>query len=281
MFSHSIYKGVHERWRDPIVEEINKPIPYSFTRLRPMRTQAIKRKRSPAQIQQQRQDAIKRRKTNRQIQPSQVGFLQQTGFYGRYSGINAEQKFFDTALNWTIDSTAEVVPGGGQLNLIPQGVTESTRIGRKCNIKKISIKLRMSYQPAAAAEASGLTCIVLVLDKQCNGAAATVSGATGVYTSTPIWEQFLNLANSGRFVILKKWMHSWNSTAGVSTAYNPINKHMAWNKKCDIPLEFSSTTGALTEIRSNNLFLIAQSTPGLDDLVSCTGVCRLRFSDGA
>ena len=49
-----------------------------------------------------------------------------------------------------------------------------------------------------------------------------------------------------------------------------------WYKKVDIPMDWSSTTGAITEIRSNNIFLTAGAA-GFDDVVTFSGTCRLRF----
>lgn len=204
------------------------------------------------------------------------GYTRSGGFYGRYSGPNAELKFFDTAISFNIDQTGEV-PATGQLNLIPQGVTESTRVGRKCTVKSIMGRLDIAYSPAAAAIAATSAAIYLVLDKQANGAAAS---ASDVFTSTALTQALHNLANSQRFVVLKKWVFALNSTAGATTAYNSFVKHIEFYKKCNIPLEFSSTTGAITELRSNNLFLLAGAY-NTDDLVGVSGNIRVRFSDGS
>lgn len=230
-----------------------------------------------------------RRKTaNKRVKPStalvkavqrsmamdiEPGFTRTGGFYGRF-GRGGELKFFDTALSFNIDATGEV-PATGQLCLIPQGVTESTRVGRKCVLKSIEMKLDALHVPAAAANSATVSAIYLVLDKQCNGAAAT---AADVFTGTNFPIALRNLSNSERFVILRKFVWAQNSAAGVTTAYNNVVRHFELYKKLNIPLEFSSTTGALTEIRSNNLFLLAGSDP-LDDLVQVVGNCRVRFSD--
>jgi len=203
------------------------------------------------------------------------GYNRTGGFYGRFAGRGAELKFFDTTLSFNIDATGEV-PATGQLNLIPQGITESTRVGRKCVIKSIQLKGNMQLTPGAAATLSGVSNIYLILDKQCNGAAA---GATDVFTTDVFNTALRNLANSERFVILKKWRHVWNIGAGVGTALNSVHKSLDYYKKCNYPIEFSSTTGAITEIKSNNLFLMAGTGTTMDDLISVAGTSRLRFSD--
>lgn len=207
----------------------------------------------------------------------QPGVNRTGGYYGRFAGPGAELKFFDTSLSFSFDATGEV-PATGQLNLIPQGVTESTRVGRKCVLKSIMIRGIMTFAPSTAANASTNCFLYVVLDKQCNGAAA---GVGDVFTSNLLPVAMHNLSNSQRFVILKKMKWNFSSQAGVTTAYNNVTKTMEMYKKCTIPLEFSSTTGAITELRSNNVFLLAGSDNTTDDLVSFAGTCRVRFSDGS
>lgn len=202
------------------------------------------------------------------------GYTRAAGYYGRYSrSSDGELKFFDTALAWNFDSTAEV-PATGQLTLIPQGDTESTRDGRKAVIKSIQIRGSVYVSPTTGGNVAGTTQIWLVLDTQCNGAAAAF---TDVFTSADVNSCMLNLNNSGRFRIIKHWIHKWNPEAGVTGAWNSKMMPVEFYKKCNIPVDWSSTTGALTEIRSNNLFLLAGQTGIGDDVPTFAGTCRLRF----
>lgn len=201
------------------------------------------------------------------------GYNRTGGYYGRFFPAGEELKFFDTAHTFSFDSTPEV-PAGGQLCLIPQGVTESTRVGRKCTVRSISMKGTLTYNPGTSTAGATTIWLTLVLDKQCNGAAATNGD---VYVGNPM-NNFRNMANISRFTVLKRIIIDFNSTAGVSGAYSASQKTFGFTKKCNIPLEFSSTTGALTELKTNNLFLLANSYPG-DDLVTIAGVTRIRFSD--
>lgn len=214
------------------------------------------------------------RGAGRLVQRLDPGYIRSGGYYGRFTGPNAELKFFDTNLSFSVDSTSEV-PATGQLNLIPQGVTESTRVGRKCTIKSIEVKFNSIMVPAAA-NGSDVVAIYLVLDKQCNGAAAAV---TDVFAQAATTVAFMNLANSERFVIMKKWVYTHNAAAGTVGALAPSVKHFEYFRRCNIPIEFSSTTGAITEIKSNNLFLIAGTQGQTDDLITVSGNVRVRFSD--
>lgn len=201
------------------------------------------------------------------------------GFYGRYTGSSPELKFFDTALSFTVDATAEV-PATGQLSLIPQGVTQSTRVGRKATVKSIRVHGTIAMVPAAAATAASAYWIYVIQDTQCNGAAATVAGGTGVFTSSSLAGANLNLANGGRFRILKKFQCALNSSAGVGGAMNNAIAIFDWYSRVNIPLEFDAAadTGVITTIRSNNIFLVA-GAEGSDDTASVVGTCRLRFAD--
>lgn len=207
------------------------------------------------------------------------GYTRRGGFYGRFPPSGNEVKFFDTQVSFTVDTTGEV-PTSGQLCLVPQGVTESTRVGRKMVIKSLTMHGQMftTYGVAASANSTGTTSVYLVLDKQANGAAAAI---TDIFTSNVVPTSVRNMAYSERFVILKKWEHAWYPSAGVSAAFADTSRVIKFYKKLEIPVEFSSTTGAITEIKSNNLFLCggASGNGAIDDTVTFAATCRIRFSD--
>lgn len=211
------------------------------------------------------------------------GYTRTSGYYGRFTGPSRsrELKFFDTALSFNVDATAEI-PATGQLTLIPQDDTQSGRDGNKAVIKSINIHGIMNLVPATAANATEVVYMYLMQDTQCNGAAATVGDAnTGIFTSNTLSQAQRTIANNTRFRILKKWVINLTSAAGVTTAYNNAMKSFKWFGKCNIPIMYdaSATTGAITTIRSNNLFLVAGTSGATDDLVAVQGTCRLRFSD--
>lgn len=205
------------------------------------------------------------------------------GFYGRYSGINAELKFFDLTYDDAVVSAAGTVDPSGSINRIGQGVTEVSRIGRKCTIKSIDWKYAVTLptQDAVALPITGDTVrVMLYLDKQCNGAIATVSGANGLLTGTNI-HSHLELTNKGRFKILYDKLHNINYSTLTAEAASVHSQaavvfNTKWYKTCNIPLEFNNTTGALTEIRSNNLSVLLISQSGVAGFLS---QFRLRFSD--
>ncbi len=204
------------------------------------------------------------------------------GYYGRYSGIRSagELKFHDTTL---VD--AVVAAAGGILNsvnLIPQGVTEVQRIGRKCTLKSFwwRYELSLPEQDAQTTPESGDSVRMIVYqDKQTNGATAVLAD---ILEATVSIQSFRNLANQGRFIILCDKIHSINYAglasdgAGV-VSQAAVSREYTLYKKLNVPIEFDSTTGAITEIRSNNIGILLISTNGV---VGFNSKIRLRFSDG-
>ncbi len=55
-----------------------------------------------------------------------------------------------------------------------------------------------------------------------------------------------------------------------------VEREGSFYKKCDMPIEFNNTTGAIAEIRSNNLGVMLGSSSGA---AGFTSKFRLRFSD--
>lgn len=191
---------------------------------------------------------------------------------------SSELKYFDTSVSFTADLTGEV-PATGQWCLIPQGTGESQRVGRKCVVKSVHFRGSAEWQPASSTTGSSMLIMYIVQDTQANGAAADVSGDNGVMTSASLESAMINMDNSQRFRILKKIRVPFNSQAGVSGAYSRVIKNLEFFLKCDIPLDFASTTGAITEIRSNNIFVLAGCSVNGDDLITVLGTARLRYSD--
>ncbi len=220
------------------------------------------------------------RTRRRASRPFRAGRDRVGGFYGRFAN-GGELKFHDIDVDDAVVSAAGTIQNTGSINLIPQNTTEITRIGRKCTIRKIQWRYQINLPEVvdAATPGGGDTCrVILYKDKQCNGATATV---TGILESAD-YHSFYNLGNSGRFTIYMDRYHTLNyrtlTAAQNADTFEHSNVFLQgrFSKSVTCPLEFDSTAGALTEIRSNNLGVL---------LISSTGVCafnssfRLRFSD--
>lgn len=209
------------------------------------------------------------------IRGAQRGYVRTAGYYGA-SGTNLELKFHD------VDSDNAAIGTAGDIeatiNIIPQGITEIERIGRKCTLKAINWRytLYLADQDAAAVvKESDTARLILYLDTQTNGATAAVLDIL----ETANFQSFNNLVNKGRFQILMDRTEDLNVLAmasdGTGLMSNGANRvSRSFYKKCNIPLEFSADTGALTEMRSNNIGLLAISRRGT---VTLDSKFRLRF----
>lgn len=204
------------------------------------------------------------------------GFTRTAGYYGRFTGDKGrmkEDKFFDTTLGFSCDLTAEV-PVTGQLALVPQGTAQNQRVGRRITVHSMQIRGTLRYASGSSI-VPGDYWIYVVQDRQANGAAASI---TDVLTGNSMRSALINISNSQRFRIIKRFTGVLTQHAGSVVDLSDDIHIVDWYKKCNIDMDFSSTTGALTEIRSNNLFLLAGATTS-DDQVAFNGVCRIRFSD--
>ncbi len=239
-----------------------------------------KRSRARAFYAQSVRQAYKRRA----VTGAARGYLRTGGLYGRYGAsvavrgrrATAEYKFFDTTKATTTATTAGVI-FDDSLNEIPQGVTESTRVSRKCVIKSLSMRGNYDILSATSAnQTSDVLRIIVYMDKQTNGQTAAVSDIL----ETAKYNSFRNLSNSGRFKVLmdKSYGISALSGQGDGTTFAFGEVARAWNfhKRCNIPIEFSDTSGAIGTIRSNNIGVLAISKAGA---VKFDYIARVRFSD--
>ncbi len=226
--------------------------------------------------------------TGRRFQPRGAarGFQRNSGYYGRY-GVPARQyggtelKFFEGDLDVPfISGLGTVVP---TLNDIPQGTGERERIGRKCTLKKISLRFGVTLLQAldqTGPHPGTLVRCMVVLDKQCNG---TLIGA-GSVLETLDYLSFNRLDQKDRYHILWDKRFAINTLSMVQTSADPspgtriaiaeVRRYIEFNKRINIPIEFSSTTGVLSEIRSNNLAIIWIASSGS---VAVDGKVRIRF----
>lgn len=184
-----------------------------------------------------------------------------------------ELKFFDTVrATETIATTGTIL--NTSLNLIAEGTGEQNRVGRKCTVESVHLKGQVQL-PAATSPTTDRVRLITILDKQANGGAAAVTD----YLETADINSFRNLTELGRFTLLNDQTCDVNTRAGagdsaMSDIYAPESKTIRVNKRLQIPLEFSASLGIISELRSNNIFVIALSQTG-QATVSYTA--RIRF----
>ncbi len=210
-----------------------------------------------------------------------AGRYRRSGFYGRYNkSPGVELKFHDISTGLDVNP----VPTAGAFvqtswNLIPQDVTEDGRIGRKCTIHSVMLRGAVRYNEVDAAATpppADLVRILVYLDTQCNGA---VANATALLVNDAITSPN-NLSDSGRFKTLwdKFVVMNFNGLAsdgaGVVSAGENM-RYFSMYKKVKIPLQFSGATGAIAEIRSNNIGCMVISAQAGCQITN--SIIRLRF----
>ncbi len=186
-----------------------------------------------------------------------------------------ELKFFDLDLDDALIASGGTITDS--INKIPQGVTEITRVGRKCTIRQINWRFDLQLPTQTGASAGTDTVRVLMyLDKQANGATAAI---TDILESAD-FQSFNNLSNKRRFRTLMDRTYAINAEAGggdgTNEDYAANTLTDSFYKKVNITIEFNSTAGAITEISSNNIGVLLISRSGL---VAFSSKIRLRFSD--
>jgi len=236
----------------------------------------MKRQRSVAEIEDRRQAARAKRRalaaSRSTLPPNLVGYARIGGAYGRSLRSSLELK--EQTNGWT---TSSDMTGGDIHNLteIAQGTSDVTRIGRKITIKKINVRMYGTVDTQGGGAISG--CIfrfMLVLDQQTNGEVFAI----GDLLESAIVNGFRNLNNAERFKVLKDKTVVINPQTqnGVTDSQITHSNVIKINRKCNIPITYSSTTGDITEVKQNNLYMlcITSSTAG-----NWIAHFRLRFAD--
>jgi len=189
---------------------------------------------------------------------------------------SVELKFFDN------NATNVALSVGGaflfsSINVIPQGVDQDDRIGRLITIKSIMLNGQL-IKVSDSAGASNRVRFLIVWDKQNSGG----SGANLNDVINPVVDGMRDPPNQSRFVVLKSWLVCLNAMSGAfegkGSMFGQTCKMLRWYKKCNIPIEYDGSTGAITEITTNNLF-IAAWMESASPAVLTTFQVRVRFTD--
>ncbi len=232
----------------------------------------------------------RRRTFGRRMGRRQKGFVRTAGYFGRYRSISnplafqknasKELKFLDTQQVTTL-ITQSIITLKDSINKVAQNTSETGRIGRNIVLKKIMFKGELNLQSQSGVDAvfdsNDHVRLILYLDKQTNGAIAAVAD---ILETTGVGSQnsFRNLANSKRFVILydKKWELHANISEGVGATFQSaaVTVPVEFFMNVNLPIEFDSTTGGISEMQSNNIGFIAVSEFGKTNL---TGFFRIRY----
>lgn len=197
-------------------------------------------------------------------------FRRATG-YAPTTMLKPEKKYLDKTVALTGSNQ-----NGTMVNSIcevPQGTADASRVGGKINIVSVNMHCIVSVDDVVSAQWSdGNVRMIVFQDKQANGAGATV---TDILETANVLS-FRNLDNVDRFVILadKIWTTGTVTSSDLHTSVGL--KYYKWSKKVNIPVSYSGATGAVSEIKSNNIGLLVISVATLENVNVTT---RIRYTD--
>jgi len=183
------------------------------------------------------------------------------------AGAAKEKKYLDTQGSASsVDTVASLV----LLNGCVPGSDAINRIGRRIHIKSLYLRAVLS---AGATPTNARCRIMIVYDKQSNGAVAVATGANGVLNTNTVTAAN-NLNSRGRYVTLLDWM----PVVDVS-GMQLLPKVVYLRKNIDTVYN-AGTAGTIADISTGSIYLLLLSNlaagataPVLDY------TCRLRFED--
>lgn len=217
-----------------------------------VRIQAMKRKRK-----------FNRRQPQRNVRAA-VGVFQP-----RSLGRKEEKKNIDATSTATVVFATTTSPAGLPLNVMAEGTTPITHVGRHVNMKSIQFRWVGSLAPTTTGS-TPLRCLV-VYDKQPNGAVA----ATTQVVQVDELQSPMNLANNRRFIILADQKVDCVGTAG------PQSWDITFFRKIDLPVEFNeNNSGTITDVNTGAVLAFFWSE-GTLLVASPTNAfySRIRFTD--
>lgn len=187
--------------------------------------------------------------------------------------FQAETKFRPEQKNQDLISTALSLPlnaafsAGQLLTAIAQGTGNGNRVGRKITIK--SVQFRGMVKPAAGG-GFGQNRILIVYDKQSNGAAPNITDILTVSGA----EAMMNLNNAERFVVICDEI----TDSCQSTALSIYTKRYI---KCNLDVMYSGTTASIADCTTGAIYAFVANTADVTTGVASTSdfYWRVRYVD--
>ena len=182
---------------------------------------------------------------------------------------SVEAKFFDTALPGnTVSGLFTDISGGFVLAGIIQGTGNSQRVGRKIRVLGFVVRIYFAHPP-------GEYTFDLVRDRQCNGVAMV---ASEVYSGAASYLGLPNPLYEKRYQFLKR-IENYNPSQAVQpTAGTNVATHIiSFQKKCNFTVEYDASTGAVTDLSSDNIAMFASCQPVT--ATATAGYIRVLYTD--
>lgn len=177
-----------------------------------------------------------------------------------------DDKWQDTVLTFTNIAAAGVV-GASYFGTIQLGTGDTSRIGNNVRIQRMRITGQFSDA------ATGNYRMLILLDRQCNGAAATVADVLGNAAVNGAYNHNTVVGWGGsRFVVLK----DLKGNLSLQVSAQNVQKRMFWQYNKDVIVRYSSNAGTVSDVVSNNLVLLFVSDTGTVDFA---GELQIKFTD--
>jgi len=207
------------------------------------------------------------------------------GYINGFPG-DSDRKFKDVSMPAAAVAATPTVHGQGY-TVITQGAGNSQRVGRRCCVKTIQVRSTITFAPGTDAHAGALVHFWMVQDTQSNGAVAAFGDIFSRYDGGAIaagdaGRVMRNLEYVERFKILKHWVFRFQPTATniAGTEHNTTYQAFEDFLNVNIPLDYSGATGAIGELRKNNIVLYGGVVGlGATSNVTTQGTIRLRYAD--
>lgn len=155
--------------------------------------------------------------------------------------INVENHRYDNTTSIANQTTTATVQ---TLGAIAQGDNVSNRQGNSIKMTQIDGRIGVYHNGSAT---KTFTRVIVGVDHQCNGA---LPAATDVLAIGDVFS-LRNMDQAKRYTILV------DEVVGTDTSH--LLKWIEFHKPLDFHMEFKGTSSAVTDISTNNLFLIAVS----------------------
>jgi len=191
-----------------------------------------------------------------------------------------EKKFLDTGLSAGMAEFSTSGVTQQDFVVMASGSGNGQRIGNRITVTNINAHLHVYTGTNASNPGLDNTTVrvIMGIDKQCNGASTSVLDV--LQSASPY--AFRNMYTLNRFVILKDKFFVINPQVYVSTPnVSQVGRPLKFSWKGQLPILYSDSTASITNIESNNIFLLVISdrsaTAGQQD--GAFGTVRVKYTD--
>lgn len=228
-----------------------------------------------------RKDSQFLRRTSRGLGTSQANLPQIQ--IARKSGMNPEKKMVDSNASLSLNNTGTGSGHTGLLNGLLLGTEMYQRIGRKVNVKSINIRCWVT-KVAAQTVVADFFRFALIWDEQPTGALPAFADIwqtiDNAGTTAANIQGHANINNTARFRILR----SHDMTVDTYTANVPYDNKVVtnwdWNVKMNTITQYNAgSTGAVTDIATGALYMVAHGISSATAVFNVAYSCRLKYQD--